>query len=367
MAEIGMYIYGIINSNREEGFGPCGITAYEEVYSVRDITEAAKDSKISNGVYTIPYQDISVVVSDSQFVDYTTFPKNQVARYLLRHQQVIEKIMDSHTIIPMKLGTYALSKEEVEEILSKGHNEFKDILKKAENKIEVDVVATWSDLNVVLKEIVEEEEIKEFKQALLNKKEGITVDDQMKIGIMVKNYLNQKREKYALEIQTSLSKVSEDMRVHELMDDKMVINTAFLISKDKQRDFDRKVEELNTKFAEKLNFRCVGPLPPYSFYTLEIRRLQFEEIEWARKKLRLSNNLVTKDEIKKAYHTLAFSCHPDKNPNMPGIEKKFDEVNKAYRVLWEYCQAAEQAGQDNSCSFMEEEFKKNSILVKVKE
>lgn len=346
MAEMGKYIYGIINSNEERSFGLWGITALE-------------------GVYTIPYQDLSAVVSDSEIVDYAHLLKDTVARYLLRHQQVIEKIVDTYTIIPMRLGTYALNKEEVEEILSKGHKEFKDILKNAENKIEVDVVATWSDLNVVLKEIAEEEEIKEFKQMLSNKKEGIAVDDQMKIGIMVKNYLNQKREKYALEIQTSLSKISEGVKVHELMDDRMVINIVFLISKDKQKDFDRKVEELNTKFAEKLNFRCVGPLPPYSFYTLEIKKMQFEEIQWARKKLDL-NGFTSKEDVKKAYQMLAFSSHPDRNPNIPDIEKKFDEVNKAYRILWEYCQAAEQAGRGDGCSFNEEEFKKNAILVKVK-
>lgn len=342
MGLAGKYIYGIINSN------------------------TVSTPKIDEGVYTIPYKDISALVGDSEIVDYTKMLKEAVARYLLRHQQVIEKVMDAHTIIPMRLGTYALNKEDVEEILSKGHKEFKDILKKAENKIEVDVVATWSDLNVVLKEIAEEEEIKEFKQMLSNKKEGIAVDDQMKIGIMVKNYLNQKREKYALEIQTSLSEISEGVKVHELMDDRMVINTAFLISKDKQKDFDRKVEELNTKFTEKLNFRCVGPLPPYSFYTLEIKKMQFEEIQWARKKLDL-NGFTSKEDVKKAYQMLAFSSHPDRNPNIPDIEKKFDEVNKAYRVLWEYYQAAEQAGQGDGCSFNEEEFKKNAILVKVKE
>ena len=350
------YIYGIIDSNTEKSFSPClpteasaqvsGITTHEEVYA-------------------ISYQDISAVVSDSQFVDFTTFPKNQVARYLLRHQQVIEKIMDTHTIIPMRLGTFANNNEEIKEILTKGYSTIKNIFEGIKESREIDVAATWSDFSSVLREVSEEGEIKEFKQTILNKKEGVTVDDQIKIGVMVKNQLNEKREKYALEIQTSLNKVSESIKVHEPMDDKMVINTAFLISKNKQKDFDRKVEELNTKFAEKLNFRCVGPLPPYSFYTLEIKKMQFEELQWARKKLDL-NGFTSKEDVKKAYQMLAFSSHPDRNPNIPDIEKKFDEVNKAYRVLWEYCQAAEQAGQGDGCSFNEEEFKKNAILVKVK-
>jgi len=140
----------------------------------------------------------------------------------------------------------------------------------------------------------------------------------------------------------------------------MVLNTAFLINKTKQKEFDKKIEELNTKFNNELNFRCVGPLPPYSFYTLEIKKWQFEEIDWARRKLGLQNNFATKDEIKKAHQTMAFTFHPDKNPNTSGIEREFDEITKAYKLLCEYCEG-------DSCSFSEEEFKKNAILVKVRD
>ena len=334
------YIFGIIETDKEEFLGCCGFAA---------------DKK----VHTIPYQDISVVVSDSQFVDYTTFPKDQVARYLLTHQQVIEKIMDTHTIIPMKLGTYAFNIREVEEILSKGYTMFKDIFRKINNKIEVDVVATWSDLNSIIKEIGEEQDVKKFKEESMSKPEGVSAKDQIRIGNLIKNILDNKRERCALEIETELKGVSIDFRKHDLMDDRMIFNIAFLIDKNKKTEFERKLDELNAIFNEKLNFRCVGPLPPYSFYTLEIKKWQFEEIDWARKKLGLLNDFITKDEIKKAYHTLAFSYHPDKNPNTPGIEKEFDEITKAYKILWEYCQV-------DSCHFDEEAFKKNAILVKVR-
>lgn len=151
------------------------------------------------------------------------------------------------------------------------------------------------------------------------------------------------------------------------MDDKMIINSAFLINKSRQKEFYRKIESLNNEFDDKLNFRCVGPLPTYSFYTLEIKKMQFEEIDWAKKKLRLSDDFATKNEVKKVYRKLVFSFHPDRNPNIPGIEKEFDEVTKAYRILADYGEACKQAGKEDSLSFSEEEFEKNKILVKVKD
>ena len=138
----------------------------------------------------------------------------------------------------------------------------------------------------------------------------------------------------------------------------MLLNCAFLINRDKQKEFDEIIEELNTKFAEKINFRCVGPLPPYSFYTLEIKKMRFEEVDWARKKLGL-DEIVTKEEINKARKAKALLTHPDRNPNIPDIESKFDEVTKAYKTLLDYC-------QNDNCSFKEEDFEKNSLVVKVK-
>ena len=149
------------------------------------------------------------------------------------------------------------------------------------------------------------------------------------------------------------------------MDDKMVINTAFLIDKVRRQDFDGEVEKLNAGFQEKLNFRCIGPLPPYSFYTLEIKKMDFREVDWARKKFGL-NNTATKEEIKRAHRALAISSHPDKNLNTSDSEKAFNETTRAYKTLADYCRACDEAGQKESYSFDEEEFKGNAILVKVR-
>ena len=194
------------------------------------------------------------------------------------------------------------------------------------------------------------------------------MDDRMKIGLMVKDALDRIREGYSKRIQASLKSVSHDFKAHELMDDKMVANIAFLIDKAKQKGFERNVEGLNVEFNEKLNFRCVGPLPPYSFYTLEIKTLKNEDMAWAKKRLGISSDITSKDEVKKAYQRQALSTHPDRNPNAPAAGKEFDEVNKAYKLLTEYCAALEQArpARDEK-SLIGTIQKDDPILVRVRE
>ncbi len=42
---------------------------------------------------------------------------------------------------------------------------------------------------------------------------------------------------------------------------------------------------------------------------------------------------ATEDEIKKAYRTLAFKYHPDRNSGDKSAEEKFKKINEAYSVL----------------------------------
>jgi hypothetical protein len=346
MAENRKYIYGILNSNTN-----LQLTIPKAFLS--------EEGESPLAVYTIPYQDLSALVRDSDGAGPLPQSKDALARLLIGHQAVIERIMaQGATVIPMKLGTYAQDENEVKVILKNGYPLMKEIMEEIKDKIEIDVVATWSHFDATVKDAGEEKEIREFKERLLGRPQGATVEDRIKIGLMIKKALDEKRAGVSRDILGRLQAVSEDSRIHDLMDDRMVMNAAFLIQRAKHKDFEEKVEELNAIMQEQLNFRCVGPLPPYSYYTLEAKKLLFEDIDWARKKLGLLDKRTTKGEIKKAHKTTAFSNHPDRNPNRPGIEKEFVETTRAYRLLGEYC-------RKEICSFEGAEFDKNAVLVRV--
>ncbi|MEW6674758.1 MAG: GvpL/GvpF family gas vesicle protein [Nitrospirota bacterium] len=326
--EEGRYLYGLIKENERKSFGLCGINDGEEVY-------------------TVAHQDIACVVSNSPVQDYSSMLKESLGRFLVKHQTIIEKIMKDHTIIPMKFGTFAFNDDEVIEVLKRGYPQFKELLINMDGKIELDVAATYNDLNSIIKEIGEEDsQIREFKAEIAKKPSSQTFQDRIKIGMMIKDALDKRKEKEQTSIIDFLKGTTCDFQKHQLMDDKMILNCAFLLEKVKETDFDTKLKELDKEYKQKVNFRCVGPLPPYSFATCQLKRIGFDQIDEAKRLLDLQDK-ISLEEIKESYQNFAQKNHPDKHPENSQLKEKFEKVTCAYKLLTSCYQGEDINFEDN--------------------
>ncbi|MDO9529684.1 MAG: GvpL/GvpF family gas vesicle protein [Syntrophales bacterium] len=330
-----IYIYGFININEKKKFDYAGIDGGE--------------------VYTQPYQDIAAVVSDLPDMQFGSLPKETLLLYLAVYQAVIERVMKNHYIIPMKFGTSVDGKEEVEMILRKGYDQVKTNSMSMEDKIELDVVAMWNNLDAVIKTIGEEEEIQKLKAEAASKPTDQKLEAGITLGKMVKASLDRKREERASDMLDTLKAESETHRSHDVMDDSMIMNVAFLINKDNKETFESKIDLLDEEYQDEVNFRIVGPLPSYSFCTFEINKIDFSDVSEARKTLGLGEE-STALEIKEAYWRLSKEFHPDKYPGDVEAQKRFENITKAYRLLKDYCEGEQ-------CSFKEEDVR-NWIVVK---
>lgn len=353
MSELSQYIYGVIPA-----------AAHFSAVVGRPL---ADDEIIGHdGLHVVVHEDLAAIVSPARQIDITKMRKDALAKMLIAHQKVIELIMQgAETVLPFRLGTYVPSEETVTEILLKGKKLIRPLFETIGGKIEMDVVATWADFAAVIKEISEENGIKKFKQSLAGNSRGVSVDDQMKIGLMIKEALDRKRLEISRQITEHLKSATCAQCRHENMDDQMVMNSAFLIEAKRRPEFERVLDELNTQFAEKLNFRCVGPLAPYSFYTLELKTIRWEDVDWARHIMGLGDT-ASAEEIKKAFQHAAHTKHPDHCVQTAEAERSFNELNSARRIVLEYAFSCEQTVKAPQIVFSEDNVRQNSLLVKVR-
>jgi len=285
------------------------------------------------------HRGLTALVSVTPIRAYKSMKKEEVIPYLFAHQVVLEQVMKRQTVVPVKFGTMARDEARVRRILESGYPQLTAALEAMEGKIELDLVARWRDLISVLRQIGEEPEIRRQKASIAGRLPQETKEELVKIGQAVKARLDQIREERSAEIALALKPLAQHLCPHALPDDRMILNTAFLVDRAAEAEVGEILKRLNALYADFIDFRCVGPLPPYSFATVEVRSFEFEEIDSARRLLELGEQATLQD-AKETYRRLVQQCHPDLISDGDKVGQKangaFEAVTRAYRLLGEY-------------------------------
>jgi len=52
--------------------------------------------------------------------------------------------------------------------------------------------------------------------------------------------------------------------------DDMLMNAAFLVDKSREKEFDNEVARLAAQYEGRIEFKYIGPAPPYSFVNIVV-------------------------------------------------------------------------------------------------
>jgi len=246
LASRGKYVYCIIESNDPLRFGPIGIGADP------------------NDVYTVHYRTLAAVVSDAPLEVLDSTREN-----VLAHERVNETVMREHTVIPMSFGTIFKTREDIVELLRSAAEAFGDVLNKMQNKLEFGLKVLWDRDQAVREVEQEDEDISRLKKEISGQK-GPTYFARMQYGRLIDSALQARSERYVADILEQLREVSVASRINKPIGDKMIMNAAFLISRDQESAFDAKVKSIAARF-DKLTFKYTGPWPPYNFVNIRLK------------------------------------------------------------------------------------------------
>jgi hypothetical protein len=103
------------------------------------------------------------------------------------------------------------------------------------------------------------------------------------------------------------------------------------------------LNRLDAGFEGQMKFRCVGPLPPSSFATVEVSFPSRQAIDRARQTLNVEG-MACRNEIVSAFRRLARENHPDaKGAQSPAAHEqssaRMGELSAAYRLLMAHVKA----------------------------
>lgn len=195
-----LYLYGIINKE--------------------DINLDIKGLK-NRPIKKIDFKDVSALTSS-----YPTLKSVLKEEEAMQHADIVKKIAEKTTIVPVSYGTVFEDQEILRTILSSSYPAIKQTLMLIDGKIEL----------------------------------GLKV---------VKNKFDDVNNGVAIEILDSLSKLSIKNIKGDIFSDRLLLNHSFLVEKNKFSEFSEEIAKLEEKHKD-LKFVYTGPWPPYSFVNIKI-------------------------------------------------------------------------------------------------
>lgn len=249
MAKEGKYIYCVIETSQERNFGSIGV------------------GDRGDEVLTIGYEDLSMVVSNYSLKKLVVNREN-----ILEHEKVLEKVMkEFDSVLPVRFGTVASNADEIRNLLDKRYREFKDFLTQMDHKMELGVKGLWKNMPAIFKEIAEENaEIRKAKEGILSNPKANTMEARMEAGRMVADALVKKKEDESQGIINALRPAFVDHKLNRVLSDEMFMNGAFLVDKDREKQFDSIMDDLDEAHKTRAKFIYSGPFPVFNFVNIVI-------------------------------------------------------------------------------------------------
>ncbi len=323
-----VYLYAIIPSTEQRPFDVSGLAPADP--RVRTIAGAA----------------LAAVVGASPAADFRALPREEAVTCLLAHQRVIEAVMRTSPALPVKFGTTLPDDAAVSRLLERGAEILAPPLAELAEHVQVELVVTWN-LAETLKEIAAEDDIARLKSEIEAAPAAAVNDLRVALGRLVKESIDQRRDACRDRIRAALRPVATDMAENPLMDDRMIVNLALLLPEGSDGALDQRLLELDREFEGRLDFRSIGPLPPYSFATVEVSLPSFEAIDRARRALCLGDTARLAD-VKSAYHRLVRQSHPDLSDAEDATDRQVARLTDAYKTLLRYAEALPPADDGGS-------------------
>jgi len=254
----GKYVYCIVQSKEPRSFGPLGIGGR------------------GDEVYTVHYEGLAAVVSNTPLVVYDPTREN-----VFTHEQINETVMGEFTVLPMAFGALFRTEQDIIELMRGTYDALRDVFAKMEGKVEFGLKVNWDRDQVIAELEKQNKEIRQLKEQITSRTTGSTYFARMQLGRLVETALTDQADAYVREVYSVLRDTAVASRANKPIGDKMIMNAAFLLERDREAEFDMKVKEIAAKYDGKLSFKYSGPWPPYNFVHIRLKLERGEAVSEA--------------------------------------------------------------------------------------
>jgi hypothetical protein len=218
--------------------------------------------------------EVRVVRGDEFFAVVGTTPNDVVeARRanLMAHSDVLQDVVAAQTVVPMRFGTVMPDDEAVRNELLRGRRtELTSLLRLVDGNVELSLKVYYVE-DVVLGEILSTTpSIATLRQSIRSLPDDASYFQRIRLGELVAAELARRRTADAAALVARLAPLAAAHDEADELPELMVIKGAFLVPRGGVEEFRAVVDDLAEQAGDRMIFKLVGPLPPYSFVDFEV-------------------------------------------------------------------------------------------------
>jgi hypothetical protein len=173
---------------------------------------------------TVTHEDLAAIITPATHQAIEGLNPYETIDELFLYQSTLERAGIDRTIIPLRFGTIIRKKKEVIALLEQNARKFRTLLRFSQDKAEFDLMGIWK------------ERIGNF--------DGNIFED--------------------------LERSGYELKVHSPGNKAICFHVSILMTPDERETFTVVKENLHKRLGDEIDLRLSEPLPPYSFFTLDI-------------------------------------------------------------------------------------------------
>lgn len=243
---------------------------YGLVEDANAMTGASADLCLGQGIGTGDVRLIAAGRLTALVSDIVPGPVTQTRRNMIAHTRVLERAIARTDVLPVRFGTIVLDAAAFARRIAASDNSIRAAFRDIEGRVELGVKASWR-AGVVFDEIVAaDDSLCRLRDRLLRLTANQTYYERVELGRRVEAALIGRRAVETAAIVAELAPLAEREAELDNLDNEMILNRAFLVRRDNEALFDSRLQAMAERFSGRIDFRYVGPVPPYNFVRLQV-------------------------------------------------------------------------------------------------
>ena len=212
------------------------------------------------GARAIAHRELAAIASES------TGETTRAAELMRRHWRVLDAIGESATVVPVRFGTVVAGHQNViDEFLEPLHDDLAAQLAALDGKVQLTVKGTY-DEQALMRSIVERSpQVARLRERVRSLPDAAAHFERIQLGELVAAEVEQDRERDSAWLLEQLEGLAVATSREQAGGLDGAVNAAFLVERARVDEFGAAVSAAEEQLAGRVQLRCLGPLPPYSF------------------------------------------------------------------------------------------------------